>query len=117
VLVLPCIGVLHFYFIFVYFFLRPRVSPRAFVCVCILYVCDWCAVQLIQNNLLLYVTYVLKRPEKFTEVVIIVQVSTILFIPVWTKVARKWGKRAAYYAGGWGLLSCFFKTKKITGPR
>jgi GPH family glycoside/pentoside/hexuronide:cation symporter len=79
--------------------MRIAFSNRPFLLVSALYVLDWCAVQLVQNNLLLYVTYVLKRPDLFTVVIIVIQISTLIWIPIWAQLTRRVGKRYAYMLG------------------
>lgn len=87
---------------------------RAFVCITLIYLCSWLAIQVgklvfffffsfflqfVQNNLLLYAKYVLKREEWFSYLLLVLLTVSCLCLPVWNFLCRKYGKRPMMLAG------------------
>jgi len=72
---------------------------RAFLIVTLLFLCCWLAINLITNNLYLYVKYVLEMEHIFSWVLLSVQATAAIFLFFWSWVSRKIGKVNTYYAG------------------
>ncbi|EGG23475.1 hypothetical protein DFA_05608 [Cavenderia fasciculata] len=82
-------------------------SNRAFVTVTLLYFFCQIAVQFVQNNLLLYCTYVGDAEDEFPYILGTLQVSVAVFIVIWGKISTKIGKKTVYYIGGAFLMAAF----------
>ncbi|EAL66359.1 hypothetical protein DDB_G0282159 [Dictyostelium discoideum AX4] len=82
-------------------------SNRAFVTVTLLYFFCQIAVQFVQNNLLLYCTYVADAEKEFPYILATLQISVSIFIFVWGKISTYIGKKVTYYIGGVFLLLSF----------
>ena len=80
--------------------------------VTLIYVCTATALFVVQNNLLLYTRYAVNVESSFTVIILIFQLTTILFLTVWGLVAQRVGKRVVYAAGAtvWmiGLAALLF---------
>jgi GPH family glycoside/pentoside/hexuronide:cation symporter len=72
---------------------------RPYLIVTGLYLLSWLTLQFIQANLLLYTRYWLLAEGQFTYFVAIIQGTAALFLPVWTMVSTRIGKKRVYYAG------------------
>jgi len=75
-------------------------SNRAFLFVIGIYLCSWLAVQ----NTVTVIPYFVKNwmglgDQDFTQVVIAVQVTSLLMLFVWSAVSRRVGKRVVYFMG------------------
>jgi len=75
-------------------------SNRAFLFVIGIYLCSWLAVQ----NTVTVIPYFVKDwmglgDRDFTQVVIAVQVTSLLMLFVWSAVSRRVGKRVVYFMG------------------
>ncbi|EGC31433.1 hypothetical protein DICPUDRAFT_50200 [Dictyostelium purpureum] len=82
-------------------------SNRAFITVTLLYFFCQIAVQFVQNNLLLYCTYVADAEKEFPYILATLQISVSFFIFFWGKVSQYIGKKIVYYIGGVFLLLSF----------
>jgi len=80
--------------------LKIAFSNRAFLFVVGIYLCSWLAVQ----NTVTVIPYFVKNwmglgNNDFTQVIIAVQVTSLLMLFVWSRVSRHIGKRAVYFMG------------------
>ncbi|KYQ99852.1 hypothetical protein DLAC_03805 [Tieghemostelium lacteum] len=87
--------------------LLVMITNRAFVTVTLLYFFSQIAVQFVQNNLLLYSTYVADAEKEFPYILATLQLSVSVFIFFWGKLSQYIGKKTVYYIGGVFLLMCF----------
>jgi len=74
-------------------------SNRAFVIVTGIYLMAWFCVQFVQTNILLYVRYWTGGEERFIVLAAALQISSFVFMLIWSRVSRRWGKQKVYYAG------------------
>ena len=75
---------------------------KAFRYVAVVYLLSWLVVQVVQNILLYYVAYWLRKddPNAFISLVILaVQGSALIWLFIWAKVSEKIGKKGVYYLG------------------
>ncbi len=79
--------------------LRIAFQNRPFMFVVGIYLCSWLVVQFVQANLLLYLRYWVGDDTLFRPFVLILQVTSFSFLPVWSWVSRKLSKRMAYFIG------------------
>jgi len=79
--------------------LRVAFANRAFIYVTLIYMLSWLSIQFVQTNLVLYVKYWIGAESQFGPLVLAVQVSTFLFVLLWTRVSRRIGKQSTYYIG------------------
>jgi GPH family glycoside/pentoside/hexuronide:cation symporter len=79
--------------------LRIAFANRAFIYVTLIYLLSWLSIQFVQTNLILYVKYWIGAESQFGTLVLAVQVSTFLFVLLWTRVSRRIGKQSTYYIG------------------
>lgn len=79
--------------------LKIAVTNRPFMLLIGIYLLSWLVVQFVQSNLLLYMRYWFGNEAQFRWLVLMLQVTALAFLPVWSWVSHHWGKRIAYYAG------------------
>ena len=79
--------------------LRLVFSNRPFLFVTTIYLLSWLCVQFVQANLLLYVRYWVKAEEHFAFLILAVQLSTFVFILIWSRLSQRTGKKTVYYIG------------------
>lgn len=79
--------------------LRIVFSNRPFLFVTAIYLLSWLCVQFVQANLLLYVRYWIRAEEHFSFLILAVQLSTFVFILLWSRVSQRTGKKTVYYIG------------------
>ena len=79
--------------------LRVVFSNRPFLFVTAIYLLSWLCVQFVQANLLLYVRYWIRAEEHFAFLILAVQLSTFVFILIWSRLSRRTGKKTVYYIG------------------
>lgn len=81
--------------------LKIAFQNKAFVYVTLIYLLSWLCIQFVQNNLYLYVQYWIgpEAAEKFPFLIMGVQISTFIFIMIWTKVSERVGKKKVYFIG------------------
>lgn len=70
-----------------------------FLCVLGIYLASWVVVEFVQANLLLYIRYWIRSEESFRNILLMLQLTTFAFLPVWTWISAKIGKKHAYYLG------------------
>ncbi|GAM24504.1 hypothetical protein SAMD00019534_076790 [Acytostelium subglobosum LB1] len=80
---------------------------RAFITVTLLYFFCQIAVQFVQNNLLMYCTYVANAEKDFPYILATLQISVSIFIVFWSKMCQLLGKKTVYYIGAVFLLVAF----------
>jgi GPH family glycoside/pentoside/hexuronide:cation symporter len=79
--------------------LRVAFANRAFIYVTLIYMLSWLSIQFVQTNLVLYVKYWIGAESQFGTLVLAVQVSSFLFLLLWTRVSHRIGKQSTYYIG------------------
>lgn len=93
---------------------------RPFQLVTTVYLCAWFALLLVQNNLLLFVRYWADGEDLFTVILLAFQVTAIVFLPIWSAVSARIGKRRVYAlgAGLWilGLLAMIAVPRGTAAP-
>eukprot|EP01098_Paradermamoeba_levis_P007439 TRINITY_DN3075_c0_g1_i1.p1 TRINITY_DN3075_c0_g1~~TRINITY_DN3075_c0_g1_i1.p1 ORF type:complete len:527 (-),score=138.31 TRINITY_DN3075_c0_g1_i1:55-1635(-) len=79
---------------------------KPFFVLMIVYTLCWVSINFVQNNLLLYVKYVLDTQDAFSWMVLLVQASTVIALVFWWWVTQKIGKKYTFYIGGayWSLI-------------
>jgi len=87
--------------------MRIAFRNRAFVLVTLIYLLSWLALQFVQTNLQLYVRYWVGAEDMFGTLVLALQVSSFIWVLIWTRVSAKLGKKQVYYIGmgAWVLVS------------
>jgi GPH family glycoside/pentoside/hexuronide:cation symporter len=70
-----------------------------FLCVLGMYLTAWVVVEFVQANLLLYVRYWVVAEDQFRNILLMLQLTTFAFLPVWTFVSGRIGKKTAYMIG------------------
>lgn len=71
-------------------------SNKPFLLVVCIYSAVFLAINFIQNNLLLWVKYVVQIPDQFSWVILCLQGTACLSIFVWVPVANRFGKRITF---------------------
>ncbi len=79
--------------------LRIVFANKAFVLVCLIYLTSWLALQFVQNNILLWLTYYFGSTDIFNLLVLILQVCAFGFLSLGTLVSARIGKKNTYYVG------------------
>lgn len=97
-------------------------SNRAFVLVTIIYLLSWLSVQFVQANLLLYVQYWIspEATSQFPIFVLEIQLTSFVFVWIWARLSKSWGKQMVYYLGAaiWIVVSLalFFVPRGMIAP-
>ena len=76
--------------------LKLALRNRAYVFLTLLYLFSWLAVQFVQNNLRLYINEAVKMPSHFTYLLVVVLLSTFVFITVWSIRIVRHGKKKTF---------------------
>ncbi len=79
--------------------LRVALRNRPFLYVLGIYLLSWVVVQFVQANLLLFLRYWLNAESHFRWVVLVLQLTALIFLPIWAWISRRLGKKQAYYIG------------------
>ncbi len=80
-------------------------KTRAFRLILLPYVLHMTGVTIIQGALLYYFTYVYEAKDMFQFALLALLASSIVFIPIWVKAAKRLGKKLCYNLGmGWFSL-------------
>ena len=79
--------------------LRIALRNRPFLYVLGIYLLSWSVVQFVQANLLLFLRYWMDAESQFRWMVLVLQVTAFLFLPVWAWASRRLGKKRVYYVG------------------
>lgn len=92
--------------------IRQCLSNRPFLLVTGIYFFSWLCLALVQNNLLLYARYSAGVERQFAFILLIFQVTAIVFLSIWSRICRSWGKQRVYLVGAllWmvGLVALFW---------
>jgi len=78
---------------------KIALQNRPFIYVVAIYLLSWLCIQFVQANMLLYVRYWVGGEDQFIQLAFALQVSTFVFLVLWSKVSQKWGKQKVYYVG------------------
>ena len=85
-----------------------------------IYVCGALTLMVVQSNLLLFVRYWLGAEELFVLIILVFQVTVIVFLGVWNAVAQYLDKRVIYVIAAviWmiGLLGLFLGPRDAVAP-
>ena len=73
-------------------------TNKPFVCVLLTYLLIYSCINFVQNNLLLWVTYVLEAPHQFQWLVLILQACTMISVVIWIPISNRIGKKNCYLA-------------------
>jgi GPH family glycoside/pentoside/hexuronide:cation symporter len=79
--------------------LRAARANPPFIFSMAVYLLTWVAVSMVEANLLLFVTYVVRRADDSNIIMASVFVVAILVLPFWEWASRNMNKRLAYIAG------------------
>ena len=79
--------------------LKTMLTNRGFVCVTLIYLTSQLAIQFVQNNLILYIKYVLLRDEWFSYILLVLLGTACCSLPVWERLSRRFGKKRMYFVG------------------
>lgn len=80
--------------------LRIAFQNRAFVMVTVIYLLSWLALQLVQNNLLIYVKdWVGMATDQFGVVLVVIQLCSFVWLLIWARISERIGKQQVYYLG------------------
>ncbi len=97
--------------------IRDCLGNRPFLLVTGIYFCSWLCLSLVQNNLLLYARYAADVEAQFAFILFIFQVTAIVFLSVWERVSKRWGKQRVYITGAliWvvGLCALFWAPRGV----
>ncbi len=96
--------------------LAEVIGNRVFLLALIPWVLHITGVQLIQNALLYYFTYIYNAQDQFYVALPIMLVVTLAFIPVWVFLSRRIGKKLSYNLG-MGLLAAAVVVFFVFGER
>ena len=81
--------------------LKIAFSNRAFILVTIIYLFSWLTIQFVQNNLFIYARdWIGIETSLFGFLLLAIQVSSFLWVLIWTRVSGRIGKKNVYYLGG-----------------
>jgi GPH family glycoside/pentoside/hexuronide:cation symporter len=86
---------------------KTMITNRGFVCVTLMYLCSQLAIQFVQNNLILYIKYVLNREEWFSYILLVLLGMACVSLPVWERLSRRFGKSRMYLVGAIIDMVCF----------
>ncbi len=79
--------------------IKVAFSNRPYRFVITLYLFSWLALQLTAAVMAYYMTYYMGRPGMLPVVLVSIQLSTFLFVFVWSAISRKLDKRMVYLIG------------------
>jgi len=84
--------------------LKAAFSNSAYLLLLVTYLLSWTTINFVQNNLLLFVKYVVKLPNIFSYLLLVVQLSSAIFLPIVQLVSKKIGKKYTYFIGMFTLV-------------
>lgn len=79
--------------------LKTMLTNRSFVCVTLIYLFSQVAIQFIQNNLFLFIKYVLNRESWFSFILLVLLGVSCVSLPFWERLSRSIGKSKVYFLG------------------
>lgn len=74
-------------------------ANKAYLLLTAFFFLSWTAVQLVQNNLLLFTKYVLQKEEQFQWVILLIQMVAASSLFFWSFISRKIGKNWTFMIG------------------
>eukprot|EP01095_Lingulamoeba_sp_RSL-Kostka_P015954 TRINITY_DN756_c0_g4_i1.p1 TRINITY_DN756_c0_g4~~TRINITY_DN756_c0_g4_i1.p1 ORF type:complete len:531 (+),score=167.47 TRINITY_DN756_c0_g4_i1:60-1652(+) len=72
---------------------------RPFISLCLAFLFSLLGIQFIQSNIYLYVQYVLDNENEVIFVIIVLQISTAIFIPIWGALSIRISKQMTFVIG------------------
>lgn len=93
--------------------LKIALQNKAFILVTIIYLLSWLAIQFAQNNLQIYTKdWIRLDMANFSYLLLAIQVSSFVWVVIWTIVSDRIGKKNIYYLGAgffmFALMGLFF---------
>lgn len=79
--------------------IRQALANRPYRFVIGIYLSSWLALQLVSTVLIYYLTYYMRIPGQIPLVLLVLQVTTLTFLFVWSAVSRRLDKRWVYMLG------------------
>jgi GPH family glycoside/pentoside/hexuronide:cation symporter len=99
--------------------MRVALANRPYRFVIAIYLCSWLALQLTATVMAYYMTYYMQRRDLLPVVLVSIQLSSFVFIFVWSALSHKLDKRLVYLIGAsiWLLVQMllFFLTPSQIG--
>jgi len=100
--------------------IRECLGNRPFLLVTGIFFFSWLCLALVQNNLLLYARYAANVESQFAFILFIFQGTAIVFLSVWERISKRWGKQRVYITGAliWtvGLCALFWAPRDVVAP-
>ena len=79
--------------------LKAAFKNRPFIFGAGIYLLTWMAIVVLETNLLIYIKYVIQRPDQSSLIMASIFVTAIFALPIWNWAAKHWNKRLAYIIG------------------
>lgn len=100
--------------------LRITLSNRPFLIATGIYLFSWLTLQFVQNNLVLFINNWLQDTTVFTPLILLLQGTAFLFLPIWARVSVRIGKKRTYMLGAliWALAmtTVWFLPRGVVAP-
>jgi len=79
--------------------LKAAFKNRPFIFGAGIYLLTWMTIVVLETNLLIYIKYIIKRPDQSSLIMASIFVTAIFALPIWNWAAKHWNKRLAYIIG------------------
>ncbi len=79
--------------------LKAAFKNRPFIFGAGIYLLTWMTIVVLETNLLIYIKYIIQRPEQSSIIMASIFVTAIFALPIWNWAAKHWNKRLAYIIG------------------
>ncbi|MBG0771937.1 MAG: MFS transporter, partial [Anaerolineaceae bacterium] len=79
--------------------LKAAFKNRPFIFGAGIYLLTWMTIVVLETNLLIYIKYIIQRPEQSSLIMASIFVTAIFALPIWNWAAKHWNKRLAYIIG------------------
>jgi GPH family glycoside/pentoside/hexuronide:cation symporter len=79
--------------------IKAAFKNRPFIFGAGIYLLTWMTIVVLETNLLIYIKYILQRPEQSSLIMASIFVTAIFALPIWNWAAKHWNKRLAYIIG------------------
>ena len=79
--------------------LKAAFKNRPFIFGAGIYLLTWMTIVVLETNLLIYIKYIIKRPDQSSIIMASIFVTAIFALPIWNWAAKHWNKRLAYIIG------------------
>jgi GPH family glycoside/pentoside/hexuronide:cation symporter len=79
--------------------LKAAFKNRPFIFGAGIYLLTWMTIVVLETNLLIYIKYILQRPDQSSLIMATIFVTAIFALPIWNWAAKHWNKRLAYIIG------------------